>query len=764
MDNLPPAPNEAIARSRSRYKGPRSTRHLIGTDQPPRSSAAESQRLQGAASTHRRERSKAYPAPAESVAEPRSDPRKIAANHETLNAEIEPQLRIRGDLWLEDQTRRENFVEIPSPDSTGQIRKSSIEPQKLLERESREDQAILRLRGREEQPTENRLTPFSKRSLTKRVVGQTTLNRREELKRTISGPIVIEPPQSIVAPAFDAPVSAVNAGERRVTIRYEDSTLSLPVMPSTTPMDIIRLASEQAAESISSKTSIVVETYGQLGLERPLRKYERIRNVMNSWDHDVQNTLMITQSPTLGEDEDLELKCVSRSRPGDISVSIYHSQKPGHWDKRWVTLRSDGQILIAKRDGAETSNICHLSDFDIYIPTARQLSKKIRPPRKMCFAIKSQQKSSMFLTTVNFVHFFSTGDKALAAAWYKAVQEWRSWYLVNVMGEGLETAGSPLSRTGIVDHEIATNNQPRVNNGGRSSVGSGDPRIGTADDVTCGQAICNRGPRPPISCPRKLTKDAETGAPMTHREGLSLVQTSQTFQQEPEPFATTGLLGRTYTQRQKARQKLDISQTLGSSPPIPMPTAPSPLDGLKRASSQRLKTKPLLDLTPQHQELPQHAKKGRGFLPEHIPLGGLVEIATGPEDAIPLPPTSSWQRPGTSSGQDGPTIQRSRTVGRNQGASCAGGRQKSQSPGKGKIPFTIGLLAGHSNGQGGAGIGRGITTGDRQAKAPMLDVKEESNYAPGSLLHRAEERDGGPRPVIERDKRREVNAAVGKGM
>jgi hypothetical protein len=82
------------------------------------------------------------------------------------------------------------------------------------------------------------------------------------------------------------------------------------------------------------------------------------------------------------------------------------------------------------------SSICHMSDFDIYIPTQRQLSKRIKPPKKWCFAVKSQQKSAIFLSTANFVHFFATNDKKLAAAWYSAVQGWRSWYLVNVMGKG----------------------------------------------------------------------------------------------------------------------------------------------------------------------------------------------------------------------------------------------------------------------------------------------------------------------------------------
>jgi len=763
----PPPLSGAIAKSRSRYKGPRPNKAFYSTQEPPNHSADHLQRLRDAASTLRREKSIGYVAPLEEVVEPKSNPRKEPANHETSGTDVEHHLRLRQFSPLRIHSRRENTVEIPRPQEAEQIRISGREPQVSSGQDSRKNRARLHSRRLEEQPADYRPIALPEKSFTQRIAGQTKGNRRsksrEKLKRTISGPIAIEPPQNIVAPAFDAPISAVNAGERRVTVEYGEFTMSLPVTLSTTPMDIIRLADAQTPDPISSKNSILEESYRQLGLERPLRKYEHIRNVMNSWDNDMQNKVVITQSPTDGKHEDLELNSVSRTQPGNTSVSIYHSQKPGHWEKRWVTLRSDGQILVAKKDGGESSNICHLSDFDIYVPTARQSLKKIKPPRKMCFAVKSQQKSSMFMTTVNFVHFFSTGDKALATSWYRAVQEWRSWYLVNVMGEGLNNAESPTNGVASVCLPKSVDGQSWTENYGRSSIGSGDQRVETGESASRSLAIRNRG-APSVSYLRDLTKDTEAGAPTTRREESSMIQTPRNVQQ-PEPFAVTGLLGRTYTQRQKAQQRLEISQNQGSSPPPAVPTAPSPSDGLKRTSSQRPKIRPLVDLTPQYREPLQHARKGRGLVPEQIPTGGLIENATSPEEAIPVPPTFTWQRPGTGSSQDGPAVQRSRTVRRDHNATSTGVRQKSQPPEMGEVPFTGGLLAGNnSKGQGGTGIGRGVITGDREAKAPMLDVTEESKYAPGSLLDRAERHDGVPRPVIEREKRREVNAAVGEGL
>ncbi|KAK5944381.1 hypothetical protein PMZ80_003662 [Knufia obscura] len=240
----------------------------------------------------------------------------------------------------------------------------------------------------------------------------------------------------------DAPVSAVNAGERRVQIRFEKSKITLPVTPSTTVKDLLNSASIIMSQPIDPRTSVLVETYYPLGLERPLRRYEHIRDVMNSWDSDTQNYLMImpqSECAAVG----LEQKDAPQEPPSHVMLNLNHSQKPGKWEKHWMVLREDGQVTAStKENDIFPTNALHLSDFDVYMPTRKQM-KKLRPPKKICFAIKSQQRSIMFESTENFVHFFATNDKAVADRWYNAVQAWRSWYLVNVLGAGAVSKPAP---------------------------------------------------------------------------------------------------------------------------------------------------------------------------------------------------------------------------------------------------------------------------------------------------------------------------------
>ena len=775
----------SIARSRSRYRGGRPIKPSLTAEESPSLGSSYTEHFQKRAPAVRRRQ----PSISDTVGlrepavrrtcEPlknteRLEPLDLGATHrQKFRDEFHPRNSPRGDKSV-DIARPRNGVEDLGSGQTlvGQLGHV---------RQNQQDE--LRPAHVEEQPTSKRPSASNKKSLTQRIArqvdGDKILRDREELKRTISGPIVVESHQSTITPAFDAPISAVNAGERKVAVKCNDSTMWLSVTPSTTTLDILSLANEQSTGSIDVNTMMVVESYRQLGLERPLRKYEHIRDVLNSWDNDSQNMLSIVQSPTRGKDEDLELDSVAKLQPEGTSVSIYHSQRPGHWSKRWVTLRTDGQILIAKKDGGDTSNICHMSDFDIYIPTARQLSKKIRPPRKICFTIKSQQKSSMFMSTVNFVHFFSTSDKTLAASWYKAVQEWRSWYLVHVMGEGQKSLLSPKKVNAVSGDRAFNDTELMQNPRGRQTTRNDDQMVSARDDLSKCMPLRNRV-APPVSFPRSLTVDTEKGTSTPNRHNSGVVQSSvHNNDPGPDPFAATSLLGRTYTQRQKAQQSRELKQTLSGPPPQALPLTTDPSDGLKRASSRRQMTKPLIDLTPQYREPPQHSRKGRGVIPDQMPAGGLVEIATSPEAAVEVPPATTWQRPTTSGGgkdhgSEQHEMQRSRTVRRDHhrrspSVSVGPRRNSSKSPEKRDgVPFTSGLLAGNPrSGQGATRTGRGILTGDRQARAPMLDVSEQSKYAYGSLLDQVEKKYDGVmarHPVVEREKRTEISAPVGEAV
>ncbi|KAH7008305.1 hypothetical protein EDB80DRAFT_575282 [Ilyonectria destructans] len=242
-----------------------------------------------------------------------------------------------------------------------------------------------------------------------------------------------------IVPNHDAPTSASNGGERRVTVRCLSSTINLPVTPDTSPVDVLYSTANLTAHDIDPKTSVIIECYVDLGLERRLRRYERIRDVMNSWDRDQQNSLLVLTDDISENDAgaDLDLKSVPRTPnpPPGFTLQLYHSSRPGKWNKRWITLLESGQMFSSKKPEAKASDkdstvLCHLSDFDIYTPRESEVKRHLKAPRRFCYAVKSQQKTVVFPNGENFVHFFSAEDAQLAQRFHELVQRWRSWYLV----------------------------------------------------------------------------------------------------------------------------------------------------------------------------------------------------------------------------------------------------------------------------------------------------------------------------------------------
>ncbi|KAL4978912.1 hypothetical protein BDW66DRAFT_129003 [Aspergillus desertorum] len=585
-------------------------------------------------------------------------------------------------------------------------------------------------------------------------------------------------------PGIDAPVSAVNAGERGVLVQYKKDCLKLSVSPSTSAHDILVSAARRLSE-IDPCRFILLESFTAQGLERPLRQYECVRDVMNSWAHDAENTLIIVPAPSVYALDFLAAQNVPKTPPMDATFHIYYSQKPRKWDKRYLTIRSDGQIVLSKKEMTkEQTNVCHLSDFDIYSPTSSFLAQKLKPPKKICYAIKSQQKASMFLTTENFIHFFATNDKSIADGWYRAVQNWRSWYLVNKLGAGQtestdEPAQAEPAQTrsfkpllASIDTNLEEETSAERARARQTSLRSGSSR---GHDAT------------PSSFPMSLASATE---PET--------ATAQTQSLGDSPFSASGLLGRTYTLRQKAmkeredREKREaealFNQGLVGSCTATATTVPRQRSHpgsrtnsitsaqfqaqqpesdslLKRSHSLKQggqQSKPLVDLTPVYQEPPQHTRKGRGVA---VDTGGpLIDAATGPSSelagGIVVPPAKTWRRPtvtgpGPAFPNPPPEPQSSseaqvRTRNRsNTARSHRHGHYNAATtiPVTPISPLDLGssqeqvsafvpnsLLARTGTASTGVPIGHGVATGDRNATKPMLDVTPQSPFAEGSLL------------------------------
>jgi hypothetical protein len=229
-------------------------------------------------------------------------------------------------------------------------------------------------------------------------------------------------------------------------------------------------------------------------------------------------------------------------------------------------------------------------------------------------------------------------------------------------------------------------------------------------------------------------RDDEPGSSRVRARSSSRTR-SRGMTETEEPFAESGLLGRTYSLRQQAMIEQECAI-----PPVP------PI-------------KPLVDLSGQKHHVPE--RQGHGVPLDRVPAGGLIAAATNKDQSFEV----------NNSHGTALTSQRGRsgTMRRSEDELANIFRDESQRGRTGTMSkasqdaFTGGLLSQASEGQGGRRQGKGIQSGDRDANAPLLDMQESSTYIPGSLLSRVE-RNEDKGPIVQREKLYEVNTRTGEAF
>lgn len=429
-------------------------------------------------------------------------------------------------------------------------------------------------------------------------------------------------------PQVDAPLSAVNAKERRVLIRFKESSINLPVTVDTKPADIIQAAANMMSQKVTLSCAVLLESYSNLGLERRIRRYECIRDVMNSWDRDTQNALLLEHTTSDNYDKELDTNLTRVEAPPEITFHLYHSQKAGKWNKRYVTLLPSGQIFIAKKLGAKSTdkdyaNICHLSDFDIYTVSSPHNWASLSPPKKICYAIKSQQKTTVFLSGENFVHYFSTEDDTTGEKFHSAVQKWRSWFIINRKGDGYQ---------GFKDIKaMATKSASYGMNSAKASAEESSPGVSSF--------------QPLLQMNNSDVRDVEDEYHSRHEDSDDRPLQTSLHQRNPRrhpplsykapgptdtdgEFLSSSLLGRTYSERKREQEaSASISSNAGLKRAGSCPTN---IDGPIEPSYKGPNQRSLLDFTPIFKGPPQWDRRGKGQVIRPIDGGPLIEAATSP--------------------------------------------------------------------------------------------------------------------------------------
>jgi len=206
--------------------------------------------------------------------------------------------------------------------------------------------------------------------------------------------------------------------------------------PSTNGKDVLDIIRSQGDLSGSERAAggwMVFELCQDFGLERPLRNFEILSQVSNSWNREkTTNTFMVKQTPLA-----LPLSSIPVSLPRRTGYVEYESKK-GKWSKRWLELREHG-LWLSKRQGKDDEFLCSLSGFDAYF-----LTKPYKAPYSFTFAVKSTERISLFENKSDYLHVFSCPQEN-GMPWMEAILLARSYVLYQEKHVLFKNRGAPAA-------------------------------------------------------------------------------------------------------------------------------------------------------------------------------------------------------------------------------------------------------------------------------------------------------------------------------
>ncbi|KAI0795242.1 hypothetical protein BC629DRAFT_1286947 [Irpex lacteus] len=237
------------------------------------------------------------------------------------------------------------------------------------------------------------------------------------------------------------------AYQQRIFIDTLQKYCQLELSSHSTAHDALELLQNQGYLDGSASGWMIFELCQDFGMERPVRSFETLSGVTNSWMADKTTNVLLAKRTSLAPK--LSRAAIPSSSPM-YSGSVQWEYKRGKWQKRWLELREHSLWVSKRESGKDQQMLCSLNNFDAYAVT--RISKA---PKSFVFAVKSTDSLSFFESTTDYVHVFSCDEKD-GLRWLESILLARSYVLHqerNILSSTAVTApaisnGAALSRAG----------------------------------------------------------------------------------------------------------------------------------------------------------------------------------------------------------------------------------------------------------------------------------------------------------------------------
>ncbi|KAG0357492.1 hypothetical protein BG005_003458 [Podila minutissima] len=229
-------------------------------------------------------------------------------------------------------------------------------------------------------------------------------------------------PTGPLSPA-PAPAPTVRLVATRIYIQTETDFKSVNLAPNTTALDVLHMLQQRGCfgepgDGRYHDRWTIFEYSKEFLIERPLRDFEVVLDVIKTWEADKDNKMICKSFPARDE---LAAKEIVRlvGPAGQASFVRPHGwvhleTKKSKWVKRYLHA-TDTAVYHSKDNKFNgESMLCLLRNFDVY---AVQVPRK-KAPTKFGFALKSSDKIHLFETPEDdYIHYVCTDSGESLREW-----------------------------------------------------------------------------------------------------------------------------------------------------------------------------------------------------------------------------------------------------------------------------------------------------------------------------------------------------------
>ncbi|KAL0088976.1 hypothetical protein J3Q64DRAFT_1732592 [Phycomyces blakesleeanus] len=152
------------------------------------------------------------------------------------------------------------------------------------------------------------------------------------------------------------------------------------------------------------------------GVERPLREWELVLEVVECWGPDANNALLVKK---YAYHNSLTAESLLQKRHPPMHGYVSIEYKKGKWQKRFCYIKDNAIHHAKDTKGNGSAILCYLATFDVYTLLPQQSRSA---PSGYVFALRAQDKDSIFEREEDYMRLLAVEDQEAMKDWVLSIR------------------------------------------------------------------------------------------------------------------------------------------------------------------------------------------------------------------------------------------------------------------------------------------------------------------------------------------------------